>query len=189
MRLIIGVALHGFNILGANQHLLQSRIKGMPNYTKANVTLSRIQGLPWQLSLLGATRGQYSCNPLLATNQFAFGGPDYGRGYDPSEIVGDDGVGFKLELRRDTSYAFRWLAAVQYYVFYDAGIIWNRDGDNLLPKQSATSTGLGARFTFIPQLSGNLFFAKPLTHSLNTQVIMGKDPLKPRAFFQLTFSV
>lgn len=179
----------GFAILGANQHLLQSRPKGVPKYNTINIGLSRIQALPWQLTFLASMRGQYSCEPLLATEQFAYGGADYGRGYDPSEIVGDDGIGSKFELRRDSNYGIRWLAVVQYYLFYDAGVIWNRDGLNLPAKQSATSTGLGARMTFIPQLSGNLFYAKPLTHSIATQVAMGKDPLKPRIFFQLIFSV
>lgn len=175
----------GFDIFGAHKHLLQSRPKGVPNYLKFDLMMSRLQILPWQLSLLGAIRGQTSCDPLLATEQFAYGGADWGRGYDPSEIVGDDGLAAKLELRRDSVIEKRWLNTIQYYAFYDAGLIWNRDGINLPAKQTATSTGIGARFVFIPQLTGNLFVAKPLTHSVSTQVVMGKYPFPVRGFFQL----
>jgi hemolysin activation/secretion protein len=179
----------GFAIFGAVKHVNQSRPNGVPNYFKLNPLISRIQALPWQLSLYGAMNGQYSCNTLLATEQYPYGGANWGRGYNPSEIVGDDGVGAKVELRRDSVIGKRWLNYVQYYLFYDAGIIWNRDGVNLPPKQSATSTGLGARFEFIPQITGNLFYAKPLTHSIATQLAMNKDPKKPGIFFQLTASI
>lgn len=178
----------GFDIMGANQHLLQSRPLGVPNFFKTNLSMSRIQTLPWQLSVLAGMNGQYSCEPLLATEQYAYGGPIWGRGYNPSEIVGDDGLAMTFELRKDSAYGWKWLNTVQYYMFYDAGIIWNRDGINLPAKQSATSTGLGTRITFMPHLSGNLYYAKPLTHSISTQVAMNKDPLKPGIFFQLVLS-
>lgn len=178
----------GFDILGAKQHLLQSRPEGVPDFFKTTVNLSRLQLLPWNLSLLAAMQGQYAFEPLLATEQYAFGGPTYGRGYDPSEIVGDDGLAGKLELRKDVIYEKPWLNAVQYYIFYDAGIVWNRDGVDLLPKQSATSIGAGMRITIVKNLTANVFYAKPLTHSINTQVLMGKDPLVPRIFFQLVAS-
>lgn len=181
----------GFDIFGATQHVNQSRPKGVPNFLKASLNLSRLQGLPWfpKWSLYGALNGQYAFEPLLATEQYAYGGPLWGRGYMPSEIVGDDGLAMKFEVRRDAAYEFRWLNAIQYYAFYDAGIIWNRDVINLLAKQSATSTGLGARFTFMPKLTGNLYYAKPLTHSQSTQVIAGKDPRKPAFFFQLVAAI
>lgn len=179
----------GFKVWGAEQHLNQSRLLGVPDFTKLNLNLSRLQGLPWNLSLLAAMQWQYSCNTLLATEQYSYGGPIWGRGYDPSEIVGDNGLAGTLEARLDTYPQKHWLNTVQYYVFYDAGEIWNRDGVNLPPKQSATSTGLGARFTFLPQLTANLFIAKPLTHSVATQVILNRNPNTPRIFFQLVMSV
>ncbi len=179
----------GFNIFGANQHVNQSRPRGDSKFSKTNLAASRLQALPWQLSMLGAVHGQYAFNPLLATEQFSFGGPEYGRGYDPSEIVGDHGVGGKIELRKDSAFSQAWLSSMQYYLFYDAGVIWNRDTLNLPAKQSATSTGFGARMNFIPQLSGNFFLAQPLSHSVATQVAMNKDPYKPRAYFQLLASI
>lgn len=179
----------GFDIMGAVKHVNQSRPNGVPNYFKLNPLISRLQGLPWQFALYGAMNGQYSCNTLLATEQYAYGGAVWGRGYNPSEIVGDDGVGAKIELRRDFIPGKKWLSYVEPYIFYDAGVIWNRDGVNLPPKQSATSIGFGTRLQFIPQISANVFYAKPLTHSLATQLAMNKDPKKPSIFFQLIASV
>lgn len=178
----------GFDIMGANQHLFQSRPLGVPNFFKTSLSMSRVQALPWQLSVLAAMNGQYAFEPLLATEQYAYGGPIWGRGYNPSEIVGDDGLAMTFELRRDTGYDFVWLHQIQYYLFYDAGIIWNRDGINLPPKQSATSTGFGTRVTFLSHATANFYYAKPLTHSIATQLAMNKDPLKPSIFFQLTVS-
>lgn len=178
----------GFDIMGAQQHFLQSRPNGVPNFFKINGELSRLQAFPWTVSFLGAFIGQYSCQTLLATEQFAYGGPIWGRGYNPSEIVGDDGVGMKFELRKDATYSMRWLQFIQYYLFYDAGIIWNRDGVNLPAKQSATSTGGGTRITFIPNLTGNVYYAKPLTHSVSTQVAMNKYAYKGSIFFQVIAS-
>jgi hemolysin activation/secretion protein len=179
----------GLEILGAVKHVNQSRPMGEPNFFKGTLFLSRLQALPAQFSLFAAALGQYAFNPLLATEQYAYGGFPWGRGYPPSEIVGDDGLGMKVELRRDFAIDKPWLSSIQGYLFYDAGIIWNRDGIDLPPKQSATSTGFGVQLGFMSHLTGNLYYAKPLTHSIIAQVAMQKDPLKPGIFFQLVASV
>jgi hemolysin activation/secretion protein len=180
---------HGFNIMGANQHFLQSRPLGVSNYTKAMLNASRIQWINERFSLYGAFTGQYSCNPLLASAQFAYGGPDFGRGYDPSEIVADEALAAKMELRMNSALGWKYLNEMQYYAFYDGGILWNRDGVNQLPKQSATSTGLGARFYFIPQLYGNFYVAYPLTHNVGVFEVIGDNRRPVRTFFQLVLSV
>jgi len=176
---------HGFTIMGAVMHVNQSRPLAVPDYTHINLDLSRLQALWSNFTLFMAIQGQYAFNPLLATEQYAYGGAYWGRGYDPSEIVGDSGLAGKLELRIDTAPARVWLQSVQYYVFYDLGEIWNRDGVDLQARQSAISTGFGARFVFIPNLTANLFVAQPLTHSISAQVLMNKNPRIPRGFFQL----
>jgi len=175
----------GFNILGANFHVNQSRPEGHSQFTKALMTLSRLQELNSRFSLYAALHTQYAWQALLATEQFGFGGPDYGRGYDPSEIVGDKGLAGKFEVRLNSPLQWRALQSIEYYAFYDAGVIWNIDNVDLPGKQSAMSTGLGARFNFIPQLSGEFFIAKPLTRQVATQVILGRNGNSARAFFQL----
>jgi len=181
---------HGFAILGANYKPLdQSRPFGIPNFTKISANLSRLQGLSSRFSLLAAFKGQYAFNPLLAVEQYPYGGPDFGRGYDPSEIIGDDGLAGKLELRMDAAPELKLLQTIQYYVFYDGGLIWNRDTVDLPRKQSAFSAGVGARFMFIPQITGNFFIAKPLTLPVATIEQMGQNGNKCRVFFQIVGTI
>ncbi len=179
---------HGFPIWGAHTHTLQSNPFGRTVFTKENLTLARLQQINARFSLLGSVHGQYSNEPLLATEQFIYGGTDYGRGYDPSAIVGDRGAAGKLELRADTSPELRFLQAVQYYAFYDAGIIWNINETNLPLRQTAMSTGVGARINFMNHLSGNVYVAKPLTLPVAVFQILGRNANAPRTFFQLVVS-
>jgi hemolysin activation/secretion protein len=179
----------GFDILGAGKHFLQSRPLGVSNFTKVNVNASHLQWFTQRFSILGAMQGQYSFNPLLAAEQFSYGGPEFGRGYDPSQIVGDDGIGAKIELRLNTNPDWAYLQVIQPYLFYDVGKIWNRDGISLPAVQSATSTGIGARFIFLPQLTGNFYIAKPLTLPVAALQAMGEDGHAIRTFFQLSATV
>lgn len=181
--------VQGFSIMGADPHVEQSRINGQTTYTRFVLSASRLQGLTQRFSLYGAFKGQYSFESLLATEQFGAGGSEYGRGYDPSEIVGDRGVSGKLELRMDTAPELRLLQSVQYYAFFDAGEIWNIDTVNLPAKQDLTAAGIGARFSFIPQVTGNLYLAKPLSKKVSTLVILGENPNQARIFFQIVASV
>lgn len=182
-------ATHGFPIFGAHDHFYQSRPDGQASYTRLNLNISRLQALNTRWSIFGAIQGQYSFQPLLATEQFGFGGPDFGRGYDPSEIVGDKGAAGKVELRLDTSPSWRFLNAIEYYAFVDAGIIRNISTVGQPAQQSAISTGVGARITFLPQVSGNLFLGKPLTRSVATLDALDRNGTAARIFFQITASI
>jgi hemolysin activation/secretion protein len=177
--------VHGFDILGAADHVNQSRIRGHSQYYREVFGLSRLQAINPRFSVFVAIKGQYTWQALLATEQFGIGGPDFGRGYDPSEIVGDKGVAGKIELRMDTAPDYAFLHSVQYYAFYDAGIIWNIDQIDLPPNQSLTSTGVGARFSFIPQLSGNFFIAKPLSRQVSVFEVLHQNTTQMRTFFQI----
>lgn len=175
----------GFEVFGADMHFYQSRPKGRAAFTRSDLSASRLQTLTQRLSLYLGMQGQYAFNPLLVSEQFAFGGAYYGRGYDPSEIVGDRGLAGKVEFRIQTLPDFKWLQSVQYYAFYDAGKIWNLDSINLPGEQSAVSTGVGARLILVPQVQAEFFIAKPLTRKVSTLVQMHANPNQARGFFQL----
>jgi hemolysin activation/secretion protein len=147
-----------------------------------------LQGLSPRFSLYVTLHGQYSTQPLLATEQYGVGGPDIGRGYDPSEITGDKGVSGKVELRFDTIPGLKLLNTIEWYVFYDAGMIWNNDNISLPGKQDLTSAGLGARLTFFPNLTGNLFVARPLTRKVAVMSALDHNANQPRGFFQLVLT-
>ncbi len=176
---------HGFDIFGAHDHELQSRPQGHSIYVRYNGTVSRLQSLSSRVSLYATLRAQYTNTPLLATEQYSVGGPDIGRGYDPSEIVGDKGVSGKVELRLDVSPGWFFLNAMQFYGFYDAGSIWNLDNIDLPGKQSLTSVGGGIRFTFNSHVTGNFYYGKPLTQKVSTLSIMNQNVYYARSFFQI----
>lgn len=178
--------VQGFPILGAAMHAEQSRPEGRAQYTRMMLNISRLQQPFYKrLSLFTALSGQYSFQPLLATEQFSIGGPIYGRGYGPSEIVGDEGLAGKVELRFDTQPEKYFLQTVEYYVFYDAGVIWNRDTFNQPQRQDLTSTGAGVRLLFNPHVYGELYVAKPLSRQATTLTPIDQNPQQARAFFQI----
>lgn len=182
---------HGLNVMGASPRDVipppvppLSRVQGDPQYTKINGTLSRLQGVTQNFSVLVAGIGQYTNQPLLSSEQFAFGGAQYGQAYDPAEITGDRGLAAKAELRYTTNPGYRYFNSSQYYAFYDIGKIWN-----ILPvtvtgiqqQQSAASTGVGARVNFNPYVYGSVVYAIPLTKQVATY-----NCYMPRIFVSIT---
>lgn len=162
-----------------------SRPGGRGDYTKINFQLSRLQAIKGPVSLLGALRTQWAFNPLLSSEQFTFGGSMMGRGYDTAEIIGDRGLAGTLELRYDMAVFKFWIQTLQFYTFYDAGEIWNLKTASGTPfNQSATSTGLGVRFTMTKSVSGNLMWTQPLTKQVAAEEFINQGK-RPRIFFSI----
>jgi hemolysin activation/secretion protein len=168
-----------------------SRFGGSNHFFKTDFQLSRLQQFgASRYSAFFQLQGQWALEPLLATEQFGFGGVQQGlgRGYDPAEIIGDRGLAYSAELRMNIVPERYLLQAAQLYMFYDSGVIWNaKDVADQNTKQSATSTGLGSRFYFTKNLTGNLLVAQPLTKPVAALVTIG-DGRQPRVFFSITAS-
>lgn len=183
---------HGFNVMGASHNPTSrtvSRFGADGIYTKWNLQASRIQPIWGRLSGFLLAQGQYSYSPVLASIQFGFGGSQVGRGYDPAEILGDRGAAGSAELRIDTYPNLAFVATTQFYAFYDIGVIWNiQNLPDIKQKQSASSTGVGARFAFNRILSGNVYIAQPLTKSIAAEELIGRGRC-PRTFFSLVASI
>lgn len=164
-----------------------SRPGGRGDYTKIYMQMSRLQNITSRINLLGVARGQWAFNPLLSSEQFTFGGNPMGRGYDPAEIIGDKGLAGSLELRYDIAINY-FVRTVQLYAFYDAGVIWNiKTASGTPEKNSATSTGFGARFTLTKYVSGNIMWTQPLTKKVAAEQLIGEG-LRPRVFFSVVAS-
>src|SRR5690606_12442758 len=118
--------------------------------------------------LFGAT-GQWSDDPLLSAEEFGVGGMEYGRGFDPSEVIGDDGVAGKVEVQWTEPYQLSLLEDYQLFGFYDAGRVWNDDATtNSGKKETLSSTGLGVRADFSEQTSAGFMLAFPLNNTPQT---------------------
>ncbi|MCB1886533.1 MAG: ShlB/FhaC/HecB family hemolysin secretion/activation protein [Rhodocyclaceae bacterium] len=155
----------GLRALGASRNgdPLLTRDDGRTDYSKLSFFAARLQDLSARWSLLAAAAGQHAHTALLSSELFAFGGEPFGRGYDPSELVGDHGAAAKLELRYAGHFELGRPMTYQAYGFYDIGRVWSRmpgqdDGD-----ASAASVGIGTRLVFGPSVNGFIEIARPLT--------------------------
>lgn len=152
-----------------------SRAEGDPQFTKFNGEAQRLQRLTRNLNLLVGVRGQYASEALLSSEEFGVGGPNYGRGYDPSEIVGDHGVAGKLELQWTAPIAAPIFKDYQLYAFLDGGRVWNEDATAASDKViSVASTGVGVRATLLTDTQAGAYVALPL--SRDVQTMSDKDP-------------
>jgi hemolysin activation/secretion protein len=189
------VSLHltqGLPILDASSahSPLTSHFGAPPDFTKFDFELSRLQQIIPQLNILAGVKGQYAFDKLLAAEQFGYGGENYGRAYDDSEFLGDNGIAGKLELQYTPSWGPGFLGqpslptALQFYLYTDAGRIW----DVGLPgpgHESGASAGGGIRYSLSAYLSGYLEVSEPLTTPVLAYAAEGKNGKVPRFFFSI----
>ncbi len=174
----------GLNVFGASEEGAPNltRAAGDPTFTKLTAEAQRLQKINNRINLLLAVRGQLSSNKLLSSEEFGFGGINYGRGYDPSEIVGDEGVAGKLEVQWNEPYDISLLENYQLFSFLDAGRTWNEDASTSSRKKDAlSSAGFGIRADFTAETTAGLMVAFPINEDIQTQG--DKDP---RVYFNLS---
>lgn len=177
----------GLNILGANEEGddNMTRAAGDPQFTKLEAEIQRLQRVTGSVNLLLAARGQVASDALLSSEEFAVGGVGlFGRGFDPSEITGDEGIAGKVELqwkepvKIDTSF----LQTYQLYGFYDIGKVWNKDATTSSQKDdSLASVGAGVRFELPYEVDGGFAIAFPLTREPQTA-----GDYDPKFYFNLS---
>jgi hemolysin activation/secretion protein len=146
-----------------------SRATGKSDFSKVTLYGARLQSLTDNWSVLAAVNAQYAFSDLLTPELFAFGGDQFGRGYDPSELVGDSGAAVKFELRYAGSVPDSLLKSYTAYGFYDLGVVNQRTLISAQTSGSAASVGLGLRFNVGRYVSGFLELTKPLTHTVQAE--------------------
>jgi hemolysin activation/secretion protein len=183
-----GVKAFGASANG-NQRATPSRPNQTAAFEKLTAEVSRQQALPWifpGLGLLGAAELQLSpSNALPASEQFGLGGPNYGRGYAPSDVVGDEGWAAKAELQytstlpQDWQDWAGWLDHYQLYTFYDQGRAFRNLSS--VGKGNLSSAGVGVRLAIANRITADLEAAKPL--SRDPSVKYGFSSSRPWHFF------
>jgi hemolysin activation/secretion protein len=174
----------GLNIFDATESGSSnlSRTEGKSNFTKLTGSFMRMQSLASSWNLLGSASWQYSFDKLLASEEFGVGGSQYGRAYDSSEITGDHGIAFKVELQKAFRPTWDYLSDFQLYSFLDYGSVWNKVQTSTGAKrQDLTSIGLGMRFNVTDSISGYLEMNKPVSDNVAAEG--NKDS---RFFFSLS---
>lgn len=177
----------GVNLFGASDEGddNMTRADADPQATKLEAEIQRLQRVTNDVNVLLAARGQIASNALLSSEEFSVGGINSGRGYDPSEIVGDHGISGKVELQWNEPLKFEsqnFVESYQLFGFYDIGRVWNEDPTTSSQKRdSLASVGLGLRFDLPYDVDAGVAIAIPLTREVAT-----KDGREPKYYFNLS---
>lgn len=144
-----------------------TRLEGDPTATVLRGSLfAEYRPVP-RFTIALAGRGQYSGNPLLSFEEFSLGNYTVGRGYDPGAVLGDSGIGFQAELRYGGALPRgRDAWAIEPFVFFDQGWVWNEDVLLAVGRQELTSIGGGVRAAWGDKLRLELVVAAPLDRTL-----------------------
>ena len=180
----------GLPILGASSggmiEPLPSRPGARDDFSKFTSEISRQQDLHWiypGLSVLFAATGQVTARgPLPASEQFGLGGANFGRAYEPSDVVGDDGIAGKVELQYTsvpTASLQPFLNSYQLYTFYDLGRVMGDVASVGSPQMS--SWGVGIRMRIEEHFTSDFELAKPLTRDLS--YLYGRPDGRPWELF------
>lgn len=136
-----------------------TRLKTVPGFTRlraeARATWKPLTDVTLKLSALA----QVSPNSLVASEEVAFGGLAYGRGFQPAEITGDKGIGLSLQPEYRVAISEQW--SVTPYLLADYAKVWNKRGD-LQGASELVSAGGGVRLGFTQLGELTLELAKPL---------------------------
>ena len=159
-----------------------SRRDGHSDFTSITSNLSRLQQITDKLRVYVAGEGQYAWSPLLSSEQFGYGGQQFGRAFDSSELTGDNGIAGVIELRRTITVNVPELN-IEAFSFADAGRVWNYQNHK---PTCASSAGFGLRYNYGRGLSGALTLVQPLNHTVAAPEYGNGE--SPRGFFTLNYS-
>ncbi|MBI3515491.1 MAG: ShlB/FhaC/HecB family hemolysin secretion/activation protein [Proteobacteria bacterium] len=162
----------GLNIFDATKTGSEniSRVLGRSDYSKLTLDVSRLQSLGGGWNLLAAATAQHAFTPLLASEQFGLGGSTFLRAYDPSDIIGDSGIGAKFELQYGEQPKTWYLQDYTAYAFFDLGRTQNlitQPGEK--SSDAGISFGVGTRFTLTESVSGYVEASQPYMRGVPTQ--------------------
>ena len=149
-----------------------SRSNGSPVFTIATADMTRSAPLvrfsSSEFSYSVGAQAQVSLgDPLLSSNESAFGGRQFGRFFDSGSMNGEHAIFGSLELRYTFSAQLGFAQAVrtQLFVFGDAGLTQQKG--KLQPQEArqrhAASSGLGVRLVMPYGISALLEVAQPVT--------------------------
>ena len=179
----LGIRLdQGVDILGASKKgsVDLSREGGRMEFTRLSLNASRLQRLNDNWSFLTNFTSQVASAKLLASEEFGVGGERCVRGYDPSEVTGDQGYCLLVEMRYGQNID---TTGYQLYGFYDTGEVRRKLAGTLGKTARLASAGLGVRLNYGEQLSGSFEITWPQMKRVDTRTI---NVDSNRIFFSLT---
>ena len=183
--------------IGITNPLLRSRARNLSLYadfivrnshtTILNSTLSKDRvrffsfgALYDNWSFLTNFTSQVASAKLLASEEFGVGGERCVRGYDPSEVTGDQGYCLLVEMRYGLNID---TTGYQLYGFYDTGEVRRKLAGSLGKTARLASAGLGIRLNYGEKLSGSVEVTWPQMNTVDSRSI---DVDSSRIFASLT---
>ncbi len=163
---------HGLDILNStdDRDVRVSRPGADWDFFKMEAEYQRLQRVSSKVNVLLALKGQWADEALWSSEEFGLGGANYGRGFDPSEITGDDGVAGKIELQWNQPVQIPYVMNFHLFGFYDAGVVWDKDSTTAkLKREELTSAGFGVRADFTAATQAGAFVAWPLNRDVATR--------------------
>jgi hemolysin activation/secretion protein len=164
--ILLSQGLSGFGArLEGTPNAPLSRANGQATGFKVNLNFSQFLRLPQDFNLLLTGTGQVASTSLLVSEQFGLGGSSFGSAYNPSQLLGDDGYGLRLEVQRPISYGVGTTPMIsQPYTFVDYGQVFLKNPTAAEPaNQELASAGLGLRQFIGNYLQIRLELAFPLS--------------------------
>jgi hemolysin activation/secretion protein len=163
---------------------LRSRFDADAEFAAINFLARHTQSLEHGFSLQAALVGQIASGPLSSSEEIAFGGAAFGRGYGFGAARGDHGLGGYLEMRYAAPWDVPFFDAPQIYAFYDAATVWNAAPGGAI-EDALASAGGGVRLNAAHGLFVQLETAKALLDAPWTDT--NEDPWRRTMRVRLNF--
>jgi hemolysin activation/secretion protein len=151
----------GLYLLGARQ---AGPAYGKPDFTKGNFNLERVQLLPYDFVLRLAASGQFTADRLPPSEEFTYGGPEFGAAFFAAELEGDEGIDGLAQLAHQipATYLPKQLAGTSIFALADYGRIWNRNTIYAVPTDRAGSFAAGIKLVLFNKFALQLGAATPI---------------------------
>lgn len=163
----VSVSLNqGLDVLGARR---SSVAYGGPAYTKATFRVSREQPLPWDFVLRAKVFAQGSTGRLPSSEQFAFGGTDFGQALQAATLTADRALAGAAELAHPLPGVFntKWNSGSEGFGFIDGAYLWNARTLYQLRYDRGATAGIGIRTKLLDkvvvQMAGATVIQRALT--------------------------
>lgn len=168
----------GLGILGGGpDNRTHSRLGATPWFLKVHGSASIAYAVTDKLAISGRFEGQYSPDSLYSSEEIAFGGARFARGFDTSEVSGDSGFGTaaQIQYRLDTDMLGGW--SITPYTFIDHSKVYNKSVDQQGDAR-LVSTGVGVTLSNRKWLVLGVEVDKPLNRE-----VASRGNKEPRLFF------
>nr|WP_259295149.1 ShlB/FhaC/HecB family hemolysin secretion/activation protein [Paraburkholderia sp. DHOC27] len=140
-----------------------ARLGASPRYTYMQLTGQHDVALPAGFSFSAHGMFQWTPDTLLPSEELGLGGDSSVRGYEPYVVEGDRGWNLQTELRTPPLMFGTTSVALQPFLFFDAGHVWNRIDEPTEPNNgSLISVGAGLRLQFSRYVNVRGTFSAPL---------------------------